>query len=588
MNIIAQATVFLAAAILIVPIFRRLGLGDVLGFLCAGLLIGPSALGVIDDPDNVLHFAELGVVFLLFIIGLELQPARLWVFRHLMFGLGSLQVLVTMMVFAWIARLVGFDWSAAITIGAALSLSSTAFVLQLMGEQKELLLPHGRAAFGVLLLQDMAVIPLLALIGMLSADEAFVFDSEQVVDMLRLIGTLVVALIACRYILRYLLRFVVSLRHPELFLATALFTVVGTGLLFENIGLSMGLGAFAAGVLLADSEFRHQLQADIVPFKGLLLGLFFMAVGMSADIGVLIANWQGVIFVAFLLVVGKWLLLLPLGYLFGLRDTGPRRFGILLAQGGEFAFVMLTPALNLGLIDSTTYDILVLGVTLSMFCTPFLFLAEYRWRQSRNLAEDERPYDTIPDQDPKVVVAGFGRFGQIIARVLHARGVPFVAIDADPEQVEFVRRYGNKVYYGDVSRFDVLRAAGIEKAEVFVCAIGDPEVSLRVARHLRREFPRLKVYARARNRQHAIALRAVGAQVIMRDTLLSSLQIAESVLTGLGFSDEDAEATVRIFKDHDEELLDRQYAVRDDEEAVFKHAKSAAEQLKYLFEEDTK
>ena len=327
MSLILEAAVFLAAAIVVVPLFRRLGLGDVLGFLCAGVLIGPSGLAIIDDPDDVLHFAELGVVFLLFIIGLELQPARLWVFRNLMFGLGTLQLLITNAVFAGIARFFGLDWPAAIVIGGALALSSTAFVLQLMGEEKELLLPHGRAAFGVLLLQDIAVIPLLALMRMLSAEEGVVFDLQDVREVAMLFLTFGLVVLAGRYILRYLLRAIASLRHHEMFLATALFMVVGSGLLFEELGLSMGLGAFTAGVLLADSEFRHQLETDIIPFKGLLLGLFFIAVGMSANLGVLESNWAGVLFVVFCLVVVKWLILLPLGYLFGLRESSPLRLG---------------------------------------------------------------------------------------------------------------------------------------------------------------------------------------------------------------------------------------------------------------------
>jgi len=588
MDFVVDTTVFLAAAILVVPIFRRLGLGDVLGFLCAGLLIGPSGIGFVRDPDSVLHFAEIGVVFLLFVIGLELQPSRLWVFRHLMFGLGTLQLLLTNAIFAAIGRMVGLDWPAAIAIGGALALSSTAFVLQLMGERKELMLPHGRAAFGVLLLQDIAVIPLLALIEMLGDGDEFLFNMGQLLEVAELLVRFLALIIVGRYLLRYLLRFIASLRHSQLFLATALFILVGSGLVFEAVGLSMGLGAFTAGVLLADSEFRPQLEADILPFKGLLLGLFFIAVGMSANLALLLSDWPSVLFIVACLVVVKWIILVPLGYLFGLRETGPRRFGILLAQGGEFAFVLLTPALARGLVTEEIYDMLVLSVTLSMFCTPLLFLAESKWRKSRKHSGSDEPFDVIDADEPRIIIAGFGRVGQIIARVLHARGIPFVAMDANPDQVAFVRRYGNEVYYGDASRPDVLEMAGLADAEIFICAISDQEASLSLVEYLRRHYPDLEVYARARNRTHEIELRALGAKIAVRDTLHSSLQVAENVLLGLGFTSSDARETVKIFRQHDAKTLDQQFEVRDDEDAVFKEVMEATRQLKYLFEQDRK
>lgn len=586
MNMTAEAAVFLAAAILVVPVFRRLGLGDVVGYLCAGLLIGPFSLALIDDVERVLHFAEIGVVFLLFVIGLELQPTRLWVFRRLMFGMGTLQLLSTMAVFSVIARLAGADWPAAVTIGGALALSSTALVSQLLSEQKELMMPHGRAAFGVLLLQDIAVIPLMALVGVLSSEEVFAFSWQQVMDFLLLLLKFGLAVFLGRLFLRYLLHAIASFRHTELFTATALFMVVGSGLLFEEIGLSMSLGAFTAGVLMADSEYRHQLEANIIPFKGLLLGLFFIAVGMSANLDVLVAKPLMILFVTVCLVLGKWLILMPIGYLFGLRDSHPRRLGILLAQGGEFAFVLLTPAVLSGLIEKQVYDMLVLSVTLSMICTPLLFFAEARWRASQNYEVQTRPFDEVEEITPRIIIAGFGRVGQIVARVLNSRGISFLALDSDPEQIDFVQRFGNKVYYGDACHLGFLEAAGIGRAEIFVCAIGDVDASMRIAEQVRGNYPDVKYYARARNRQHAMALRELGAKVFMRETFLSSLFIAEEVLKGIGLDDGDARNTVDLFKHHDEETLDQQYAIRDNEEELVQMTKESAEQLKYLFEKD--
>jgi monovalent cation:proton antiporter-2 (CPA2) family protein len=585
-GILDEAVIFLAAAMLVVPLFRRLGLGDVLGYLCAGVLVGPSGFALIAQPDDVLHFAEIGVVFLLFVIGLELQPSRLWVFRRLMFGLGTLQLLSTMAVFACVSKWLGYSWPASIAVGGALALSSTAFVFQLMGEKKELLLPHGRAAFGVLLLQDMAVIPLVALTSMLIDGQSPSLQQGQIVDFVLVLAKLGAVLVVGRYLLRYALRVIVAFRHRELLTAASLLLVIGSGLLFEQLGLSMGLGAFAAGVLMADSEYRHQLEADIIPFKGLLLGLFFIAVGMSVNTAVLFAEPVRIAVLTLGLVSIKWLIVYGLAWVFGLRDSSPIRLGILLAQGGEFAFVLLMPAFVGGLIQQELYQTLVLVVTLSMICTPLLFAAEASWRNSRLKAEPEPEYDVIEAAANKILLVGFGRVGQIVARVLHSRNIPFVALDSDPKQIEFVRKFGNKVYYGDACRADILEAAGIGRAEIFVCAIGNIEDSMRIAEYVRKQHPDVKFFARARNRQHALALRALGADVFIRDTFLSSLSMAKSVLQGLGLSEAEARKTTDMFRQHDEQTLDKQFAVREDDEAVVQLAKDSQEQLKYLFEED--
>lgn len=580
-----QAAIFLAAATIIVPIFRLVGLGDVLGYLCAGLVIGPFGIGLIGNPEDILHFAEVGVVFLLFIIGLELQPSRLWVFRKLLLGLGSLQVLITAAAVAVAARLTGSDWTVAIVIGCALSLSSTAFVLQLMAERKELLRPHGRAAFAILLFQDVAVVPMLALTSAFSADAEVVANADTLLEFGRVILILIAYVLAGHYALRPVFRFVASGDSPELFTAAALLLVLGSGLLMESLGLSMGLGAFLAGVLVADSEFRHQLEADIVPFKGLLLGLFFIAVGMSADVGLLLREPGLILAITMALIVGKFLILYPLGRLFGLQESCPRRMALLLSQGGEFAFVILATAVAGDLLPKETYDLLVLVVTLSMVATPILVTIEAKLRE-RGAQTDDRPFDDVAGGESHVVIAGFGRFGQIVARVLAAQSIPFTALDADPTQVDFVRRYGNKTYYGDASQLHLLSAANVGQARLFVLAVGNIESSTKIAEQVRERYPHVPVLARARNRNHALALRELGCAMIMRDTFLSSLFLAERVLNELGYEPDAAADLIRTFREHDEETLDQQFAVRHDEEALIQTSIEAAAELRFLFQSD--
>jgi monovalent cation:proton antiporter-2 (CPA2) family protein len=582
-----QAAYFLGAATIIVPIFRRLGFGDVLGYLGAGLIIGPWGIGLVENPDSVMHFAEVGVVFLLFIIGLELQPSRLWAFRRLLFGLGSLQVVITTAAIAVVARTAGQEWTAAIVIGCALSLSSTAFVLQLMAERKELLMSHGRAAFAVLLFQDIAVVPMLALTSAFSTGDAMAADVNALLEFGRVTLILVAFIVVGRYTLRPIFRFIANAGGGDVFTAAALLLVLGSGLLLQSVGLSMGLGAFLAGVLVADSEFRHQLEADILPFKGLLLGLFFMAVGMSANFGLLLSEPLLILAATGGLMLGKWVILYPLGRAFGLKGAAPRRMALVLCQGGEFAFVILAAALTGDLVNQNIYDFLVLVVTISMVMTPVVVTIEARVRERTTKDTDDRPYDKIEDDEPHVVVAGFGRFGQVVARVLTAQGIPYTALDASPTQIDFVSRFGNKVYFGDASQLHLLHAAKTADAKLFVLAIADMEASVKIAEQVAEHFPSVKIYARARNRVHALALRELGCEIIMRDTLLSSLYVAEQVLLGLGFEQADAKRVIDVFTRHDEETLDQQFAVRDDEDALVQTAVDSAAELKFLFEADT-
>ena len=581
---LAQSALFLAAAVLAVPLFQRLGLGTVLGYLAAGAAIGPTGLGLIQDVEQTFQIAEFGVVLLLFLIGLELEPARIWHMRATIFGSGAAQLALTTLTLGGIGRLLGLSPAAALIAGLGLSLSSTAFVLQLLGEKNELATTHGRAAFGMLLFQDLAALPMLALIPL--AAHRHVEGGRPLPERVALtLAALLLLVVAGRWLLRPLFRVVAGTRSHELSTATALLVVVATALLMRAVGLSAALGAFIAGVLLAHSEYRHELEANIEPFKGLLLGLFFMAVGMSANLRLAID--RPVLVAA--LVAG--LVLIKATIVFGIALVRGRdrptcvSIAVALSQGGEFAFVIFGLAATQGLLAPDLAQMLVVVVTGSMLTTPLLFLLRDRWLDRRSSGGEGRAFDRIEEERP-VIVAGFGRFGQIVSRVLRVRRIPFTALEVSPAQVDFVRRYGNKIYFGDASRVDLLRAAGAAKARAFVLAIDDPEASMRTARAVRENFPDLPIVARARNRDHALALFALGIETVVRETYASSLEAAERTLERLGFSPADAREAVRRFRQHDEELLEQQFGLRGNPEELVASARRAAEQLEVLFEQD--
>lgn len=580
MNFLIEALVFLLAAIVVVPVCKRLGLSSVLGYLFAGLLIGPYGIGLIDQAEEVLHFAELGVVFLLFIIGLELQPRRLWVMRKSVFGLGSAQVVCTSaVIFAALFLVFQFNWAAALLIGFSLALSSTAFVLQLLGEQGKLNKPHGRAAFGVLLLQDVAVIPAIALLNFLAPADAG--HGSAINPWLLLL--IVIGLVVARFTLRPVLRFIAGTGIHELFAAAGLALVVSAALAMNSAGLSMGLGAFIAGMMVADSEYRHQLETDVTPFKGLLLGLFFMAVGMSANLHLLGAMPLAVLGLALGLVIVKALILVLLAFWYGLEKAEAWRGAFLLSQGGEFAFVLLVAGAGARLISEETAEIAVLVVTLSMATTPLLVALVDRFTRA---PESPRPHDEIDVSAHPVVIAGFGRFGQIIARVLSVRSIPFTALDANPQQVDFVRRYGHRVFFGDASRLDLLQMAHVAESSAFVLAISNIEVSLKITEMIRETYPRVRIFARARNRHHEMKLRNLGVHFVIRETLMSSLAMTESLLTLIGLPEKDAKGAVATFRAHDHETLLKQAALLHDQEAYDRATMTAAEELRALFQED--
>ena len=585
MTLLQETAIFLAAAVLTVPIFNRLGLSSVLGYLAAGLLIGPWGLAFITNVENILHFAEIGVVLLLFLIGLELAPTRLWVMRRAVFGLGALQVTLTGALLAGAGLLLGLTIDQALVVGLGLALSSTAFVLQMLSERRELNTTHGRASFSVLLFQDLAVVPLLALVSLLGARDTG--GGDLLLGVLEVTAMLAVVVVAGRYLLRPVFRVAAGARTPEIFTAASLLVVVGAALALESVGLSMALGAFLAGVLLADSEYRHEIEAGIEPFKGLLLGLFFISVGMSVNVGLLAAQGYWIVALMLGLVVAKMLLLYPLARAYGLAPKSARRFAIALPQGGEFAFVLFTAAVAEGVLSRSVVEPLIVAVTLSMMATPILYTLHERWLPART-PDNGDGFDTIEDTDHAVVIAGFGRVGQIVGRVLRAMNIPYTVLDADPEQVEFVRRYGNKVYYGDVTRLDLLRAARLGKARILVVALSDVEASMRTVQLVKRHFPEVRIYARARDRHHAHLLMEAGVKGFVRETLLSSLDLTEQVLTGLGVESERAHRAVRTFERQDREVLKRQFAFHRDEERLIQSTHESARELRELFELDHK
>jgi glutathione-regulated potassium-efflux system ancillary protein KefC/glutathione-regulated potassium-efflux system protein KefB len=584
---LSQTAILLAAAVVAVSLSRFAHLSSILGYLAAGLVIGPWGLNLIGDIDSIMQFAQFGIVLLLFIIGLELQPTRLWVMRRIVFGLGAMQVVLCTLLLGGIAWALGQAPVAAGIIGFGLSLSSTPLVLQVLAERHELKTQHGRAAFGILLFQDLAVLPALAVLPLLEPSHAaHTGTGPWWLSLLKLVAVGAAVLIGGgRLLLRPALRLVARVKVSEVFTAAALLTVILTALLANRVGLSASLGAFLAGVLLADSEFRHELEADLEPFKGLLLGLFFVSVGMAANLGLLRSAPLELLAVTVGFLLVKILAITALGKLARMRADSRLRLGFALPTGGEFAFVLFTLAERGSLLDPATADLLILAVTLSMMLGPLLLIA-YEALSRRWLPAPAAPYDNIDAPEVPVIIAGFGRFGQIVGRVLQAKGLPFTALERSQTQVDFLRRFGNKVYYGDASRLDLLRAAGAQSARVLVLAIDDVEVSVGTAAVVREQFPHLRVFARARNRQHAFALMDTGVTEVTRETYASSLEMAAAVLETLGETPANAREAVRRFRQHDQGTLQAQYQVKEDEEKFLATTLAAAHQLERLFEAD--
>lgn len=587
-SFLEYAVILLLATVIAVPLAKRWQLGAVLGYLGAGALIGPSGLRLIENTEQIAHLSELGVVLMLFVIGMELSPQRLWVMRKQVFGLGALQMGLTAAAIAGLAYFgFGLGWKSALVIGLGLALSSTAIDLQLLAERKELTTAHGRLGFAILLFQDVAAIPILALIPILgTGGHAAGTEGHELIGAARVIVTLAVVVIGGRYLLRPMFRAASKVGTPEVFTATALLVVIGTAWLMQQVGMSMSLGAFLAGVLLADSEYRHEVEAQIEPFRGLLLGLFFVSIGMSLDVRMAAAQPQLVFLLLAALILVKAVVLFALARGPAGEDTAQSiALAALLAQGGEFAFVVFTLGTANGLISQENSAMLVLVVTLSMAATPLIVRLRSEFVPASK-PKPKREFDKLDAATPRVIIAGMGRVGQIVARMLNANRIPFTALDSDPDQVDFIRQFGNTVFYGDASRLDLLRAAQADKAEIFVLTTENADSNLRTARLLKRHFPHLKVFARARNRQHVFKLMDLGVDSITRETFFSSLEIARGVFEALGYDKTVAADYVQRFREHDERVLANQYPVYDDEAALMQSAKEARADLERLFRED--
>ena len=581
---VATLVCLLAAAVLFVSISRRLGLGSILGYLVAGVAIGPQGLGLVRDVRNITDISSLGVLMLLFLIGLELRVQRVWVMRRAVFGLGGAQLFGTAAVIMALAVLTGLPWQAALVLGLGLALSSTAIVLPMLGERDLLGTQAGRDAFAVLLLQDLGSVPMIALVPLLAGHAPG--SAETVLGVAKAAAAVAAILLGAKFLVRPLFRLVGGMKTPEVFTATALLLIVAAAALAQLAGLPMSLGAFAAGVILAESEYRHELQADVEPFEGLLLGFFFISVGMSANVDLAIAEPLPVLGAVLALLVVKVLIAFAVGRLRGQAVRTAVRFSLALPQGSEFGFVLFGAALAAGALARPVAERANLVIALSMLASPLLFAASERWLIPR-LAGRPRPFDTAEDAKPApVVICGFGRFGQVVGRILNTRQIRFNALDPDAENIETVRRYGYTAYYGDPSRLDLLRAVGTEQAKLVVVAVGDVAQNLKIVEQVRRHYPKVDILARARNRRHAHLLMDLGVEQIVRETYFSSLRMTELVLNDLGFRPEDARRTVQAFREHDERVLIEQHAIYKDETQLIQTAAQAAAELRSLFEAD--
>ena len=556
-----QALIYLAAGVIAVPVFKRLGLGSVLGYLVAGVAIGPWGLRLISDPKTVLHIAEFGVVLLLFLMGLELNAQRVWALRRAIFGLGAAQVALTIGAVAGIGVALGQPLAISLVAGMGFAMSSTAIGLALLNEKNLLPTPGGQASFAVLLFQDLAVIPLLLALGFMSGSAGSGMNWMTVAEAVAIVALLIVT---GRYLVRPVLRYIAETRLREVFVGFSLLVVLGTAALMEWVGLSMALGAFLAGVMLADSEYRHELELDIEPFKGLLLGLFFIAVGMSVDLGLFLRSPLLVLGLALGLVLIKGIILFSISKAFGYCNRADATlFAIALSQGGEFAFVLFTAAARV--LPAETLSILNAAVAVSMLTTPFLMVGYERYliRDGKiSPRGPQRSADAITESNP-VIVAGFGRFGQVAVRVLRGLGIGATVIDHDPGQIETVRQFGQKAYYGDATRLDLLESAGAARAKVLLLAIDDEELALKAVKRIRARFPDLEIIARARGRSDAFEYAALGIPAV-REVFGSALDAAARALQVLGYDEKTARQVIERFREYDEASLARQAVHRND------------------------
>lgn len=599
-NFLTQTLVYLGAAVISVPIAKRLGLGSVLGYLIAGVVIGPYALSLVGAQADIMRFAEFGVVILLFLIGLEVQPSMLWDMRKAIFGLGGAQVVGTALAIAAASLALGLPWQTALAVGLVLAMSSTAIVLQTLDEKGLRQGPVGRAAFGVLLLQDLAVIPMFALLPLLATvaptvHEAGGHGGGNLVAHLPVWaqGLSVFAAVAAvvgggRYLIRPLFRFIAKARLREIFTASALLIVVAVASLMQVVGLSPALGAFLAGVVLAESEFRRELETDIEPFRGLLLGLFFITVGAGVDLPLVARQPLTLAGLVIGLMVLKFLVMYGLARLFGAPKRGAMAVATALAQGGEFAFVLLSFTVGAGVIGAALAALLTAAVAVSMALTPVAMILYERVAALMDAAIPDVTPDTgaFDEGEPDIIIAGFGRFGQITGRLLSANGFKSTVLDSDIEQIELLRRFGRRVHYGDATRLDLLRAAGAERARMLIVALDDREKAVELVETARKAFPDLVILARAWDRRHAYDLLANGADAVERETFESALAMGATALQKLGFRAHRAHRAAAFFRRHDRRMFEELRPMWGQEEAYILASRDAAQTMDRLLDAD--
>ncbi|WP_454783965.1 monovalent cation:proton antiporter-2 (CPA2) family protein [Legionella sp. WA2024007413] len=585
--------IFLAAASIMVPIASRFKLGSVLGYLTVGILIGPFGFKLIANSQQIMNFGEFGVIMMLFLIGLELEPVMLWKLRKIIVGLGGLQVLLTTSILTAIGLLIGFDWRATLAVSMALSLSSTALVLQILQEKNLLKTAEGETSFAVLLFQDIAVIPILIIIPLLEQhanikinihETAFIMNLPRWMHAILVTGVIGVVILVGHYLSRHLFSIIAKTNLREVFTAFSLALVVGVTLLMESIGVSPALGAFIAGVVLANSQYKHAVDADIQPFKGILLGLFFISVGMGMNFSLFSNKAMLIIMAVLSLITCKAIILYILGRFFDLTKLQSLGFAFALSQGSEFAFVLFEYAGVTKVISQESAAFCTLVVALSMLATPFLMLFYHRFVIPKFMSFlPEREYDSFNEKNG-IILAGYGRFGQIIGRLLNGENIKMTVLEKNPEQIELLRKFGYVGYFGDASRLDMLKSAGAEHAKLLIVAVGNVEANLKIVKLAKQHFPHLKIYARARNRRHAFELHRVGVDYFIRELFDSSLSMTKEIMKFLGYNQEDIQKKATAFKEHDETTLVQSFDFFEKESDLISFSRQAKGELERILQ----
>ena len=583
-NFLTSAFIYLLAAVMAVPLFKRLGLGSILGYLVAGVVIGPWGFGVIRDVNAILQFSEFGIAMLMFLIGLELKPSTLWQLRRRLLGLGTMQVGISTLIIGMLVYMSGVSLGMSLAVGIGLALSSTPIALQTLEERGQSKTDVGEATFAVLLFQDLSIIPVLAFVPVLGAGSGvgatgFILETE-----LKILAVFAFFIFSSRFLLRPLFRYIAMTGLREVFTSFSLFLVVGSGLLTELAGVSMALGTFMAGVLLADSEYRHELELNIEPFKGLLMGLFFIAVGMSVDIGLFIADPIEIIVLVGALMAVKGLVLLAIARSAGFTLNDQIFFALLIAPAGEFAFVMISLLTSAAMMPAAVASKLLVVASVSMLIAPLTIVA--RDLATRYMTSLEDHDSDVEADEGHVIIAGFGRFGQIIGRLMLSLKIPTVIVDNNPNHIETLSKFGYKVFYGDVTRLDLLEAAGARDARLLILAMDDPNAVIKAAKIASKHFPKLTKLARASARGDVMNLRDAGVDHVRRESFASSLEIGEMALRELGYPAHLAHRTAGRFRRYDELAIETVAEFREDEAAVIDFAKRSRKQLEDLMGQD--